>query len=93
MLPTLPPQFQSTLKHIFLTLLFRDNAKKVYGNRAFVESLSANHVCRLCRIEKQELKRQIVEDPILLRKVSDYEADLKKCDVSETGLTEYCNME
>ena len=39
MLPTLPPQFQSTLKHIFVTLLFRDTGRKTFGNRAICKDL------------------------------------------------------
>ncbi|XP_067206995.1 uncharacterized protein [Linepithema humile] len=39
MLPTLPPQFQSALKHIFLTLLFRDTDRKTFGNKATFKPL------------------------------------------------------
>ena len=133
MLPTLPPQFQSALKHIFLTLFFQDSARKSFGNRAafrpllaelkdlemnglminnirvyfscilitgdnlglhqicgFVESFSANHVCRICTISKEKLRCQTIEDFTLLRKSSDYDEELKKNDPSETGLTETC---
>ncbi|XP_033222654.1 uncharacterized protein LOC117176508 [Belonocnema kinseyi] len=133
MLPTLPPHFQSSLKDIFLTLLFRDSDRKVHGNRAafrpllkelkdlevngslfnnvsvyfsciiitgdnlgihqicgFVESFSGNHVCRLCMVAKEQLRRRTEEDPALLRKMSDYETGIKKSDVSVTRLKEYC---
>ena len=38
-LPTLPPQFQSSLKNIFLTLLFYERDREQFGNRACFRSL------------------------------------------------------
>ena len=55
-----------------------------------VESFSANYSCRVCKIHREELRSQTVQDPNLLRKSSDYEKDLKLDDTSKTGINEYC---
>ena len=52
----------------------------------FVESFSANYPCRMCRIDKIQLKTCCVEVPELLRNKDNYEEDLNLNDVSATGL-------
>lgn len=133
MILTLPPQFQASLKNIFLTLLFHDKDREEFGTRAcfrkllkeltdleikglmingirihfvcvlvtgdnlgvhkicgFVEGFSANYPCIKCKVKKDVLQKQITENENLLRAVDNYEADLKKNNVSETGINGRC---
>jgi len=52
----------------------------------YTESFSANHYCRVCRVNKHNVTRMVVEDKNLLRNTSNYAADLLINNVSETGV-------
>lgn len=54
----------------------------------FVESFSANRCCRTCRIEKCDLKKDLIERPDILRNVFNYENDLALDKSSLTGIKE-----
>lgn len=56
----------------------------------FVESFSANHPCRICKMSRNELLRTVREIPHLLRNRLNYDVDcaLKKTEM--TGIKEPC---
>jgi len=53
----------------------------------FVESFSANHCCRFCKISKSHLKKATKEDKNLLRTRENYSSDLET-NLSLTGIKE-----
>lgn len=56
----------------------------------FVESFSANHPCRICKMSKNALRVQCVEDEALQRNPENYENDLALNDYRITGIKERC---
>lgn len=53
----------------------------------FVESFSGNYSCRFCRIHKNEMHKQVFEDPDIVRTLENYEKDLE---TKATGVKELC---
>lgn len=62
----------------------------IHGITGFVESFSSNHPCRVCNIRKEELRKQCYADDNLLRTVEQYNIDVNKGDVSNSGIKEKC---
>lgn len=56
----------------------------------FVESFSSGFFCRLCKMSKNDSKRQLTENTDLLRNVDNYKQDLLLQDYSLTGIKEEC---
>jgi hypothetical protein len=52
----------------------------------YVESFSANHYCRACKMHKQQMVSACFERSDLLRTVENYTEDVEKCDASQTGI-------
>ncbi|KAL6420225.1 hypothetical protein ACFW04_014596 [Cataglyphis niger] len=77
--------------HIYIkcVLVIGDNLG-VHEICGFVKSFVANHPCRFCKASLNQIRYQTVEDKQLLRRISEYDIDLQKNDVSITGLTEIC---
>lgn len=133
----LPPECQSKLDNIFLTLLFHCDDRKHYGNKktfsplideliflettgiqvnimaeekkiyfvtglltgdnlgvhsmcGFVESFSANFMCRFCKVSKIVTEVQCIEDKSLLRTSENYYNDLAIKNTKLTGIKEEC---
>ncbi|KAF4531567.1 hypothetical protein B566_EDAN013571 [Ephemera danica] len=56
----------------------------------FVESFAANHYCRICNLNKSEMKKITIENTEAVRNPDSYNSDLKKEQLSETGIKEEC---
>lgn len=54
----------------------------------FVESFSANYYCRLCRSHKKKLQLMLTESKESIRDIDNYNLDILKANVSETGIVE-----
>lgn len=54
------------------------------------DCFSANHCCRICKIDRQLLRCTVYENSDLLRTVDNYNEDLERCDPSSTGIHESC---
>ena len=71
-------------------LIFIADNLGVHQVTGLVKSFSANHPCRMCRVAKNEMQKQITEDESLLRTVEDYENDVELNDVKSTGISGRC---
>lgn len=60
------------------------------GVLGFVESFVANHPCRICNANKDQIKTYCYEDETLLRNPDDYEEKLTIDQPSLTGIKEKC---
>lgn len=136
-LPTIPSHQQSSLKNIFLALLFHSSDRQKFGNNiifrplieelnflkddgidietptftgnikfelalilgdnlgihsitGFVESFSANHPCRICKVLKEVLKKQCYVDESLIRSVEQYNIDVLEGNIINSGISESC---
>ncbi|CAI6350155.1 unnamed protein product [Macrosiphum euphorbiae] len=72
-----------------LGLILGDNLG-LHSITGFVESFSSNFCCRICTMGKSDIKVKCYEDKSLLRNNEQYFNDLKKNDLSATGLKEEC---
>lgn len=70
-------------------LIIGDNLG-IHSITGFVESFSATHVCRMCKIEKKEMKKQCYADENLLRNLEQYHLDVIEGNVSDSGVKEAC---
>lgn len=82
------PDFKGVI-HFELGLILGDNLG-LHAITGFVESFSANFSCRVCKVPKQVMKTQCLENEELLRTLSNYESDLRLGNPSETGIKEKC---
>ncbi|KAF0723633.1 Uncharacterized protein FWK35_00027468, partial [Aphis craccivora] len=75
--------------YFVLGLMLGDNLglNSVLG---FVESFSANYYCRICKSHKSSLQKMLFESTECLRNAENYELDVLKDNVSETGIRELC---
>jgi len=78
------PYYQGVVKFTVVQVV-GDNLG-LNGILGYNESLSGNHVCRLCRVHRNVLRVQTREDSKLLRDVDTHKADLDTNDPSKTGL-------
>ena len=56
------------------------------------ESFSGNFSCRICRVRKEVLWEQTVEDPLLLRDKVNYQSDCLLNNPTETGVKRDCSL-
>lgn len=68
-----------------LCLIIGDNVA-VNGISEFVRSFSAFYTCRICRVHRDVLHKQLVEDQSLLRNRRNYLQDVNTNNVSLTGI-------
>ncbi|CAI6372799.1 unnamed protein product [Macrosiphum euphorbiae] len=75
--------------HFALALILGDNLglNSVLG---FVESFSANYYCRICCCPKSQMQNMLIESVNSIRNKENYESDVQKNNVSETGINSYC---
>lgn len=62
----------------------------VHSITGFVESFSSNYPCRMCKIKKEEMKKQCFVDIHLLRNWEQYNLDVIEGDVFKSGVKEAC---
>lgn len=62
----------------------------IHSITGFVESFSSNYPCRMCKIKKEEMKKQCYVDIHLLRNWEQYNLDLIEGDVINSGIKEAC---
>lgn len=60
------------------------------GILGFVESFNSGHPCRICLMSIEDIRKSTTEDERLLRNTTNYEQDVKKNDMSKTGIKEEC---
>lgn len=82
------PSFKGNL-YFKLGLILGDNIG-IHSITGFVESFSSNFCCRICTMGKSDIKVKCYEDKSLMRNNEQYFNDLKKNDLSATGLKEEC---
>jgi len=75
--------------YFVLSLILGDNLG-LNSMLGFVESFAANHYCRICRSHKRDLQNMIKESVESNRNQKNYELDILKANVSETGINERC---
>jgi len=75
--------------YFVLSLILGDNLG-LNSMLGFVESFAANHYCRICRSHKRDLQNMIKESVESNRNQNNYELDILKASVSETGINERC---
>jgi len=56
----------------------------------FVKSFSANHYCRICRCPKPELQKMLRESFQSLINENNYEIDINRRNVTDSGINERC---
>lgn len=59
----------------------------------FSESFKANHCCHWCKVNKEDMWRQTVEDTKMLRNAQNYAEDSSSNNQSETGLKRKCVLD
>ncbi|KAF0713678.1 SAM domain-containing protein, partial [Aphis craccivora] len=80
--------FKGTL-YFDLGLIIGDNLG-IHSIIGFTESFSSNYSCRICTINKNDLKFQCYEDESLLRSIDQYYMHLEVNNLSVTGIKEKC---
>lgn len=72
-----------------LILILGDNLglNSIFG---YTESFNANMWCRICRVTSTKSQALTVEDENELRNIENYNEDIKKANMSETGIKEPC---
>lgn len=78
--------------YFVLGLILADNLG-MHEILGFTKSFSANYCCRFCKIHKSDLAIQSKERIHLLRNKSNYEDDILKNCLKETGLIQSCVFE
>jgi hypothetical protein len=58
----------------------------------YICSFVGNHPCRICKVPKELLVKQIVEDKTLLRNAQNYSMDLRLDSPSTTGIKQKCPL-
>lgn len=81
-------QFKGTI-YFELGLILGDNLG-LHTITGFVESFSSNFCCRICTMNKENIKTQCYEDQSLLRSTEQYFIDVERNDLSSTGIKEKC---
>lgn len=72
-----------------LQLCSGDNLS-INGYMGFVESFSANYPCRFCKMKRADFTNNVYDNENLYRTIANYDADLVRNAVSETGVKESC---
>ncbi|KAL5242322.1 hypothetical protein ACI65C_009732 [Semiaphis heraclei] len=81
-------QFKGTI-YFELGLILGDNLG-LHTITGLVESFSSNFCCRICTMNKENIKTQCYEDQSLLRSTEQYLIDVERNDLSSTGIKEKC---
>ncbi|CAI6360173.1 unnamed protein product [Macrosiphum euphorbiae] len=81
-------KFKGTI-YFELGLILGDNLG-LHAITGFVESFSSNFCCRICTMNKENIKTQCYEDKSLLRSTEQYFIDVERKDLSSTGIKEKC---
>lgn len=72
----------------FVTVILLGDNLGVHSILGFTESFNAKHYCIFCTSSKAIMEYQTIEDSNLLRTKENYDRDVLKNDVSETGINE-----
>jgi len=83
------PEGKETRSYFALVVLFGDNLR-VHWILSFSECFNANYYCIACKVTRPIAQLQVRLDKSLLRNRENYNLDLQKKNVSETGLTGEC---
>lgn len=59
----------------------------------YSESFTANHCCRWCKVHKEDMWSQTVDNPEMLRNAQTYAEDLASNNQSETGIKRKCALD
>ncbi|XP_026676119.1 uncharacterized protein LOC113465644 [Diaphorina citri] len=82
------PDFQGTV-YFELAVLLGDNLG-IHSITGFCESFSGKFPCRMCRMDKSQVQKELFEKESLLRNLAGYEKDLLLNDPTLTGIKEKC---
>ncbi len=85
------PEFCGTVK-ISVAQVCGDNLG-LNSLLGYSESFTANHCCRWCKVHKEDMWSQTVEDPEMLRNAQNYAKDLASNNHSETGIKRKCVLD
>ena len=72
-----------------LQLCSGDNLS-INGYMGFVESFTANYPCRFCKMKRADFTENVYDDKSLYRSITNYNQDVAKTAVIETGIKEEC---
>ena len=86
-----------------MTATFQGNVKvgigQVVGDNlgihslfGFAEGFTANHPCRWCRMHRNDVQRVTVEEKLMMRTKDNYEEDLNRHNLQETGVKAECPL-
>jgi len=81
-------KFEGNIK-FELGLIVGDNLG-IHSITGFVESFSSNYPCRICKIKKEDMRKQCYVDINLERSWEQYNLDIIDGDVSRSGIKEAC---
>jgi len=81
-------EFKGNIK-FELGLIVGDNLG-IHSITGFVESFSSNYPCRVCKIRKEDMRKQCYADVNLIRSLEQYNLDLLECDVTTSGIKDVC---
>jgi len=81
-------KFEGNIK-FELGLIVGDNFG-VHIITGFVESFSSNYPCRMCKIKKEDMRKQCYADMTLQRSWEQYTSDVSEGDVTRSGIKEAC---
>jgi len=71
-------------------LFTRDNLGANSILVSYVKSFSSNYYCRVCKEHKKVMQKQIISNPLMRRKVTNYNADLIIDNSTDTGIKSEC---
>ena len=74
----------------FALVLVRGDNAGLHNILGFVESVVANHCCRICRVHRDVMRHTTVLDQTLLRTVQNYQDDVQVNNVTVTGVIVEC---
>jgi hypothetical protein len=72
-----------------LGLIVGDNLG-IHSITGFVETFSSNYPCRVCKIKKEDMRKQCYSDISLIRSLEQYNQDVLECDVTTSGIKDVC---
>lgn len=72
-----------------LGLIVGDNLG-IHSITGFVESFSSNYPCRVCKIRKEDMRKQCYADVNLIRSSEQYNLDVLECNVTTSGIKDVC---
>lgn len=75
--------------YVVLVQVIGDNLG-LNGLLGYVESFTANHPCRICKVSRGRFNDTFTEDETLVRTKESYDYDVVLCDPSVTGIKQNC---